>query len=64
MTDPYGVFIIPRSTLSSNHYNERKCARNERKHDERLMNLSSESDDEFYEYAKGISGFIIIKRCQ
>ncbi|CAG9530456.1 unnamed protein product [Cercopithifilaria johnstoni] len=52
MNDPYGVFINSRSTLPLNRYNERKRSRNERKHDELLMNLSSESDDEFYDYYK------------
>ncbi|EJW77630.1 hypothetical protein WUBG_11460, partial [Wuchereria bancrofti] len=52
MNDPYGVFINSRSTLSLNRYNERKRGRNERKRDEILMNLSSESDDEFYDYHK------------
>ncbi|EFO12227.1 hypothetical protein LOAG_16306, partial [Loa loa] len=52
MNDPYGVFINSRSALSLNRYNERKRGRNERKHNEILMNLSSESDDEFYDYHK------------
>ncbi|VDN94431.1 unnamed protein product [Brugia pahangi] len=52
MNDPYGVFINSRSSTSLNRYNERKRGRNERKRDELLMNLSSESDDEFYDYPK------------
>ncbi|VDK88250.1 unnamed protein product [Litomosoides sigmodontis] len=53
MNDPYGVFVNSRSTASSSHYNDRKRSRSERKqHNAILMSLSSESDDEFYDYRK------------
>ncbi|VDO38011.1 unnamed protein product [Onchocerca flexuosa] len=54
MNDPYGVFINSHSTLSLNRFNERKRGRHERRQDEILMNLSSESEDEFYNCHKGI----------
>lgn len=57
MNDPYGVFINSRSTPSLNHYNDRKRSRSERKHGAVLMNLSSESDDEYYDYRKGMVFF-------
>ncbi|OZC07704.1 C2 domain protein [Onchocerca flexuosa] len=55
MNDPYGVFINSHSTLSLNRFNERKRGRHERRQDEILMNLSSESEDEFYNCHKDMA---------
>uniref|UniRef100_A0A915PLC4 C2 domain-containing protein n=1 Tax=Setaria digitata TaxID=48799 RepID=A0A915PLC4_9BILA len=53
--DPYGVFINSRPVLKLNRYNERKRGRRERRNNEILMNLSSESDDELCGYDKDMA---------
>ncbi|VDM96177.1 unnamed protein product [Thelazia callipaeda] len=60
MNGTYGVFINSCPNRSRNHYTERKRIRRGQKRNEKLMNLSSDSDDELYDYHKGAVIFNIV----